>query len=530
MNKIAAIYCRVSTDKQEQEGTSLDSQLSACLKLSSDRGYEVKHQYQESMSGLNIDRPKLNELRELARNKKIDVIICYALDRLSRDPVHLILFQDEFEKNNIELILVTETIDSSDLGKLILHVRGYAAKLETLKIKERTTRGRKTRALSGKVPSGSNSRLFGYDYIPASKGESGKRIIDQAEAKTVKDIFEWYLAGETTYTIAMKLRGLNIPTPKGGKWFKHSVSYILSNTAYIGKTYCYRMDSRSSIRPKEEWIELPGYTPAIIDEKVFNAVQEQIRNNRHVPKNTSNRQYLLHGHIFCKRCGKMYWSGVRTQKKNGKQYEYRRYRCSGRHGVYAKVRCDNPQVTASSIENQVWAEIEKLIAKPKVVIAELNKKQKEANLTSISSLLEELNLIQRQLKEVEKQQGLLLKSFLMGFSEEQTKEQNKELAARKDELLQKRNNLEQKITIARDCQSDIEGIQQFCVLLNQKIKLHTYEDKRLALKALDIKVWIDGDNVDITGALRLGAIENNSFNSVILYNPKIYPFSIAKVV
>ena len=84
----AATYCRVSTDNQEAEGTSLQTQLGGCLEYCQDKGYEVAHRLSETYSGLTLDRPKLNELRELVRTGDINVVVVYCLDRLSRDPVH----------------------------------------------------------------------------------------------------------------------------------------------------------------------------------------------------------------------------------------------------------------------------------------------------------------------------------------------------------------------------------------------------------------------------------------------------------
>lgn len=87
MNKVA-IYCRVSTEGQEQEGTSLQTQLEACLKYCEVKGYKVNYKFSEAWSGLSLERPKLAELREVVRSEQIDVIVVYSLDRFSRDPVH----------------------------------------------------------------------------------------------------------------------------------------------------------------------------------------------------------------------------------------------------------------------------------------------------------------------------------------------------------------------------------------------------------------------------------------------------------
>ena len=90
--KNAAVYCRVSTDSQEREGTSLQTQLEACLKYCANKNYEVVHRYSETFSGLSLERPELDKLREFVRNEAIEVIVCYSLDRLSRDPGQRLYF------------------------------------------------------------------------------------------------------------------------------------------------------------------------------------------------------------------------------------------------------------------------------------------------------------------------------------------------------------------------------------------------------------------------------------------------------
>jgi len=90
--KTAVVYCRVSTEDQEREGTSLVSQKEACLHKAIELGYEVPEQLvvMETYSGLSIDRPKLNEVKQWAREKEIDAVVSYTLDRLTRDPVHFL--------------------------------------------------------------------------------------------------------------------------------------------------------------------------------------------------------------------------------------------------------------------------------------------------------------------------------------------------------------------------------------------------------------------------------------------------------
>ena len=162
----SAIYCRVSTDAQESEGTSLQTQLENCLKYCKDKDYQIIYQYQETYSGLTVDRPKLTELRESIRNGYLDVIVIYSLDRWTRNPNQGVILQDELEKQKVKLESVTETIEDTELGKLISYIRGFACKLEAEKIKERTMRGKKAHARAGDIQHGGFSSTLGYDYTP----------------------------------------------------------------------------------------------------------------------------------------------------------------------------------------------------------------------------------------------------------------------------------------------------------------------------------------------------------------------------
>jgi len=119
----AAVYCRVSTEDQEKEGTSLDSQREACLKKCKELGWEVspEHTLSEVWSGLTTERPELTKLREWVRKKEIEGVIVYSTDRLSRDPVHLLILVDEFEKKGVSLVFVHRGSRQ--------HTRGAASRL-----------------------------------------------------------------------------------------------------------------------------------------------------------------------------------------------------------------------------------------------------------------------------------------------------------------------------------------------------------------------------------------------------------------
>ena len=149
----AAIYCRVSTEGQEQDGTSLQTQLEACQQYCQLKGYEVVYQFSEAWSGLSLERQKLAELREVVRSESIDYVVVYSLDRFSRDPVHGVILMQELEKHSVALEAVTETVDNSEVGKLVFYIKGYAAKLDAERRRDATGRGKRALLKQGNTAS-----------------------------------------------------------------------------------------------------------------------------------------------------------------------------------------------------------------------------------------------------------------------------------------------------------------------------------------------------------------------------------------
>jgi len=515
----AAIYCRVSTEDQEREGTSLQSQLEACLRKAHELGYEAPEELTilETYSGLTLDRPKLGQLRQWVRDNEVEAVIAYTLDRLSRDPVHFIILQEELERAGVELILVTETVDSSDLGKLITYIKGYAAKLEVEKIRERTVRGLKERAKSGKFPSGRRARLYGYTYLPGKNVGEGVRYINEAEARWVRQIFEWYVnEGLGKASIVYKLRSLGVPTPSGkGLWHASEVWKILKNRAYIGETYVFteargepktrlakgfrtRKTSRVT-RPREEWVELPNATPLIVDKELFEAAQAQLKRNKERAKRNTKHQYLLSGHIRCSRCNRTYSGYARSLKWSGEYHLKRYYRCLGRLQMVSPIRCGNRNLPADKVESLIWKEIEGLLSQPQLVLSELERKRTEVGGKNLVE--HELEEVNRRLKALDREQEQLLQWALKGFPEETVIRENEKFNRQRAELKERRAELETRIDRAKQAEVDIAGIERFCELVRQNLRDFTFEDKRLVLEALRLEVWVDGDTLRVVGSI-----------------------------
>ena len=497
----AGVYCRVSTDNQEREGTSLQTQLEACLKYCQNKGYSVSHSFSESYSGLTLERPKLGELRELARNEDIDVIVCYCLDRLSRDPGHGVIITEELDKHGVKLETVTEDIDNSELGKLISYIRGYASKLEAQKIRERTMRGKLARAKAGRMPSGSGCTIYGYDYVRVSQENGGRRIINENEASWVKQMYGWLVnEGLSTNAITYRLRSLNVPTKFGNIWGRQSVLAILKNPAYTGKTYVFTTikGQKKFSRPQTDWIEIPSVTPAIITSELFEVAQKQLRVNSNKSQRNAKYEYLLHGHVRCLQCGRSYYAGFASATYKEKRRVRLYYRCSGKLRMLSPIDlCQNKNWTAVKLENVVWTEIERILSNPGDFVAELETLHHDAE--GMEMLKIELNQVERQLAAIDREQHQLLQWALKGFPETQVQTENKRFNKARENWQNRREELETQIKGSQESALSVAKIEHTCERLLQQLRDSDYATKRKFVENAQIKVWLDGENVEITG-------------------------------
>ncbi len=305
-----ATYCRVSTEDQEREGTSLDTQRQGCLKYCQEKGYLPIYQFAETASGLILERPKLNELRKLVRVGEIRCLVIYCLDRISRDPTHGVILTQEFEKYGVSLEAVTEDMDNSELGKLINYIRGFAAKLESEKIKERTTRGIRARVIDKRLPV-TYRQPYGYSW-----DKENSRLIPNSYYDTAKLIIDLSINGKSYDYIIAELKRQGIPSPTGlPEWNKHTISAIVRNPVYAGQFYAFKSKVREPERrngttygktskeqlPPDQWFHIPEIEvkEPILTLKQRTLLLDQLKKRQNLSQRNAKRNYLLRGMVFC---------------------------------------------------------------------------------------------------------------------------------------------------------------------------------------------------------------------------------------
>ncbi len=423
----------------------------------------------------------------------IDRIVVYSLDRLSRDPVHGVILMQELEKHGVLLEAATETVDNSEVGKLVFYIKGYAAKLDAERRRDATGRGKKELLKNGKLPQGTGIGIYGYHWIKEHK----KRVPLEREAKVVKRIFEMVIAGNSCFKIANILNSESIPTKSGKKWEARTIARIVSNTAYMGITYFGKTSGKErKDNSKESWYALTDVTPAIISKELFNSAQEAIARSKELNPGKAKHEYPLTGFLVCGKCGSpLVGSCLRK--------DYRYYHCRGTYSTVNREKiCDAKYIKAEWIENIVWEKVKEVLSHPDVLLAEVrNRKDTEQDQYSSGALDQEIKTLTRKLKGYAGQERRLMKAFKLGFTPDiildemnETKKEKEADQTRLASLIQTKEN----ILKLEDYE---EKLKELCARIVPDLDNCTNEDKKDAYKYLDLKVTATPEAIDIKGYL-----------------------------
>ena len=277
-NKQRALAYGRSATSDEEAQKSLDLQMAECVNLACKMDYVIDPSdvLQEVGSGLSLDRVQLNKVRLMAAAREFDALFVYGPHRLSRDPVDLLMLLQEFASHGVAVHFVQGASADTPQADLIDGVRRYVADLERSRHRERTVRGMEAVARSGRMPTGVHGHPFGYRLDTDTR----KRVFDGAEAEVVVRAFGLCAEGLSTTRIAETLNSEGDRTRTGQPWTRVEILRMLSNTCYMGVDYYGKTRSvgggKRVAQPKEEWIEIRGYTPPLIPEPLFQEVQGRL--------------------------------------------------------------------------------------------------------------------------------------------------------------------------------------------------------------------------------------------------------------
>lgn len=493
-----AIYVRVSTPGQEEHGTSLETQEAACRQYASQQGFAVDqaHVYREVHTGIELwERPQLQRLREAVRCRQLDAVIAYSIDRLARDPVHLGVIISEAEHADVQVQFVSEPLDNTPEGQLIRYIRGYAAKVEHEKIRERSIRAKLARAQAGKLYN-YGRELYGY----RRDKEHGVRSLHGPEADIVRSIFEKIAVGRGSIrSVARQLNDEGVPGPSNGHWGKSTIHRIVAEPAYMGQPYAWRWkrtkDRKVTLRPESEWIALAKETtPAIVTPELWQAANARSKENRPETKRNQARPYLLRGLMLCGVCGRK----MRTTPEKGRRV----YRCASRETPSGP--CGGKRVRADEIEAWVWDQVCRVLGDPLTIAKEL-KRQRESR--PEGALATVVDACKRTLAKIEKQQHRLISTFRTkdddddGVAWELLRREIEQAEQEKARTVKTMADAEQRLAEQRAALERLEALTVYCAHVAQNLDNFGFNQKRLALEALAVQVVANGRDWQLGGGV-----------------------------
>src|SRR3989344_6062694 len=338
--KNCAIYTRVSTDIQaEKEFSSCEAQEEKIKSfLNSQNDWRVFKVYSDAgYTGVNIKRPALQELLADLKKEKIDVVLVYKIDRLTRSPKDFYQLIEFFEQAKIDFISITERFDTSTpAGRLLRNIMLTFSQFERELTSERTRDKMLERAKKGLC----NGGFTPYGYSRESK----KLVVNTKEAEEIKSIFETYIETGSLAKTYRVLKERNIKTKFGKNFSKTILAYLLRNPVYVGK-----------VKHNSEIYR--GIHEPIISEEIF-AIAQKI----HKEKQRNFRVYknfLFGGLVECKECGSNMTSCFTNKYIGGKLNRYYYYRCTATMKQDWQA-CSVKQVSAERLEDFCLENLERI--------------------------------------------------------------------------------------------------------------------------------------------------------------------------
>jgi len=405
----------------------------------------------EGYSGATLERPGLERVRDLAAEGQIQVALAYSPDRLSRKYAYQILLIEEFARHGVETVFVKSPQGDSAEDQLLVQFQGMIAEYERAQILERSRRGKRHRAQAGEV-SVMSGAPYGYRYIRKTDEMPAAYVVDEAEARIVRRVYEMYtVEGLSIGEITRRLNTEGVPARKASRWERSVVWGVLRNPAYRGVA-CFgktRISARTRVmrpqrrrgtttpsitaghqRPREEWIEIP--VPALVTEESFARAQELLYQNKIRSRRRTIAPSVVQGLVSCAKCG--YALSRTSTQTTARKIHY--YKCIGSDS-WRKLGgpvCDNGRFIRQEFLDQiVWTEVIRLLEEPALIHQELDRRLAAARTSDPTAKREQS--LQRELTHVGKGIERLLTAYQEGLlSLEQLRERMPALRHRQQTL------------------------------------------------------------------------------------------------
>ena len=496
-DKVAAIWCRVSTSDQRE--MSLDSQEEAVRKVLDKQGLEAPPQYVLKVDWTSLDLmacPQFQQLRGWIASGEISAVGVLDRDRLQAQGLQRLLFLSECQEHGVSVITAQglPMLEGPE-GQLVELALALGKERSVLRAQQGARDGLRARALQKGLPPNYQS--------PYGMKWEDDRLVPDSNYELACDIWRMGLEGETQWGIAKRLTQRGVSTPGGKRvWKGTTIGKILSNRAYAGTVEALKTEAveprrrskttygktSSRLRPTEERIKLEGLVSRpVVTEDEFQWVQERRRfNQRFASKNTRNRDYLLKGIIKCVPCGRVYTGVCR------KSLAY--YYCRGRAKTdWGAEKCPAGKLNAPELEEAVFGTVSGFLNDPEIYLGEMGRRQ-ALHRDTIESLTRELQALEgRSREERETEANILRLAARHNFSDEVLEQELNLTQVKQRWIAERRELLSRRITDLETRFVDPEAMNILHQRLQDRLAGATGQDRRFVLEAVGATILAQGD-------------------------------------
>ncbi|MCL1831537.1 MAG: recombinase family protein, partial [Oscillospiraceae bacterium] len=339
-----AVYVRVSTEEQAQEGFSVRGQTDKLKAYALLKEWDIYDIYaDEGISGKNlVDRPAINRLIDDIKSRKVNNVLVFKVDRLTRNTKNLLELVELFNQHDCAFNSLTESIDTQTAsGRMFLKIIGIFAEFERENIIERIKVGCERKVREGYTLA-THISAYGYNR------EKGQKVqnIHPDESEIVKEIFTMYVEKNIPINrIAKMLNERKIPTKLNSKWESTTVKCILVNPTYIGKV-------RYAMEDESRYFVADGQHEPIISDELFELTQAKIKNtSRTVRTKRPREESYFCGILYCGVCGSKHTTHNYVRKAyNGEQQYNSSYLCQKKKSCSKDVVCKSHDICHEKME------------------------------------------------------------------------------------------------------------------------------------------------------------------------------------
>jgi len=513
MNKLVALYARVSSDRQKEDKT-IASQTASLRTYAQAQGYTIPEGWvfeDEGYSGATLARPALERLRDLVAEGQVEVVLVYGPDRLSRKYAYQVLLLEEFSRHGVETVFLQGVCAQTPEEQLLVQFQGMIAEYERAQIAERSRRGKRHRAQSGCV-NVLSAAPYGYRYVKKNEQTEACYLVDEAQAVVVREVFDWYtMEGLSIGAIARRLNGRKVPTRFAkSRWERSQVRAMLRNPAYAGKAafgkteraerqrVTRRLRQKGGFlarcgahreRPKEQWIGIE--VPALLSQETFARAAEKLEENRRFSKRNTKEPTLLQGLLVCAQCGySLYRSSTRTTRRQAKYY-----RCLGsdQYRHLKEPPCECRPIRVEDLDELVWKQVTDLLEDPELIRVELERRRQE-NLgrDPVEQRREQLT---QEIKRLGQQSDKLLDAYQEGLVSLGQLRQRMPALRRQQQTAEKElEGARWQLLMAERVEQLEQSLEGFASRLRQSARSLTVTDRQKVVRLLVKEIVVEADN------------------------------------